>query len=96
MSAPADDQVVGPTGDLDAMTTPALKAELLAVVDAAQGRVVLDLHRVRFVDSTGLGALIAIANRARERQAVLVLRNPPSQLLRIMAMTQTYGEFRWG
>ena len=92
---PAGDPVLHPTGDLDARTAAALETEVLRVVGAA-GRVVLDLRQVRFVDSTGLGALIAVNTRARQQGLALVLRNPPSQLLRLMAITQTYGEFRWG
>ena len=96
MTALDGEHVLRPTGDLDARTSPLLTTRLRRVLDARDGRVVLDLGGLRFVDSTGLGALIAVAVRAREQDVTLVLRHPPSQLLRLMAITQTYGEFRWG
>ena len=56
-------------------------------------RVVIDLSGVTFMDSSGLGALIAISQAAEERGTSLVLRSPPPAVTRIMEMTATESVF---
>ena len=86
-----------PEGDLDVNATPGLRDRLFATLsDEATTQVVLDLHGLGFVDSTGLGLLIEAHAAARSRGVELLLRRPPSQLQRLMAMTQTYSTFAWG
>ncbi len=55
-------------GDLDAASSPQLKAGLLALLDAADRGVVVDLAGVPFIDSSGLGALVAGLKSARQRE----------------------------
>jgi anti-sigma B factor antagonist len=54
------------TGDVDISTVGGLRERLLALADGKQPLIV-DLNRVTFIDSAGLGALIAVARRAAER-----------------------------
>jgi anti-anti-sigma factor len=62
------------SGEIDLAVAPRLEAsgrELVATV--APGRLELDLGDVTFIDSSGLGALIALRNVAREHGCTLVL-----------------------
>ena len=87
---------VEPVGDLDITTAPGLRAELsLAFADETATSVVVTLQQVRFVDSSGLNALISAHLEAAERGVEFALRRPPFQLQRLMAITQTHGVFRW-
>ena len=45
---------------LDASVAPAFKRAVLNVIDSGESRLVLDLAGVEFVDSSGLGAMVAI------------------------------------
>jgi anti-sigma B factor antagonist len=45
---------------LDARAAPRFRDKLNELVDAGQRRVVVDLSAVEFVDSSGLGALVAL------------------------------------
>ena len=45
---------------IDAVAAMAFKEQVREVVRPTRGRVVLDLARVEFVDSSGLGSLVAI------------------------------------
>jgi anti-anti-sigma factor len=66
-------------------------------VEALDARIVIiDLRQLRFVDSSGLGALIALRDSTRAAGRRLLLRRPPAQLLRLMSITQTYNQFEWG
>jgi anti-sigma B factor antagonist len=51
------------TGDIDVSTVARLRERLFEVVDSGQPLIV-DLNRISFIDSTGLGVLIAAARRA--------------------------------
>lgn len=87
---------VAPVGDLDMTTATGLRSELsAAIADETATAVVVTLEQVRFVDSTGLNALIAAHVEAQARGVDFGLRRPPSQLQRLLAITQTHGLFRW-
>jgi anti-sigma B factor antagonist len=51
------------TGDIDISTVGGLRERLLALADGGQP-LILDLNGVSFIDSTGLGVLVAAARRA--------------------------------
>jgi anti-anti-sigma factor len=46
-------------GELNAMTSPALKSVLIDHAVEEDARVIVDLSAVPFIDSSGLGALVA-------------------------------------
>ena len=51
------------TGDIDMSTVPGLRERLFALADGGHPLIV-DLNRISFIDSAGLGVLIATARRA--------------------------------
>jgi anti-sigma B factor antagonist len=54
------------TGDIDVSTVGGLRERLLGLADGGEPLIV-DLNRVSFIDSTGLGVLVAVARRAYAR-----------------------------
>ena len=50
-------------GDLDMSTAPRLREHLFGLADSGQ-TLIVDLNRVTFIDSAGLGALVGTARRA--------------------------------
>ena len=57
--------VVVPVGDLDMAVAPELSQALKELIDQGRRQLVLDLGQVDYVDSAGLGALVASIKRAR-------------------------------
>jgi anti-anti-sigma factor len=53
-----DTQVVAPAGELDLATSRELGSALAAAAQYGAGRVVLDLRRLTFVDSSGISLII--------------------------------------
>ena len=51
--------VVQPTGRLNMVAAPALRKQLNDIVESGDNRIVVDLSATDFIDSSGLGALIA-------------------------------------
>ncbi len=51
--------VVALTGEIDLSTSPLLRATLVSLIDRGARELTVDLCDVTFVDSTGLGVLVA-------------------------------------
>ena len=50
----------------------------------AHPTITLDLRYVTFIDSTAIGALFVVANRAMEAGGALVLRNPSPSVIKAL------------
>jgi anti-sigma B factor antagonist len=79
--------VVAPTGRLDVAGAPALKDAISEAVKNGQPRVVLDMEGVSFVDSTGLGSVIAALKQIRGSQGDLRLAAPNQQVRVVLELT---------
>jgi anti-sigma B factor antagonist len=78
-------------GDLDMAATFKLEPALDRVLDDGEvEQVVLDVGDVPFVDSAGLGSLLSIRQRARERGIEMSIVNPSDALRRILDVTATH------
>lgn len=64
--------VVTISGDLDASAAPALKEQLFVCLDGGARRLIIDLSDTDFIDSTGLGVLVAGLKHARGRELCVV------------------------
>ncbi len=69
----ADGVVVMSTeGDLDVFSATQFKEDLFECIDAGARRLVIDMSRSEFIDSTGLGVLVAAAKHAPGRSLDVV------------------------
>ena len=57
--------IVAPRGDVDMAVADDIRGRLTGLVDKGQARLVLDLGAVMYIDSSGLGALVAAMKHAR-------------------------------
>jgi anti-sigma B factor antagonist len=84
--------VVGVSGEVDVYAAPELRERLSEIL--ADGRsVVVDLTDVGFLDSTGLGALVAARTSAAERGAELPLVCTHQRILKLFTITGLDGVF---
>lgn len=72
---------------LDASVAPGLKEQVSAVLPGAPTRVVIDLSGVSFVDSSGLGALVALLKRVGPTGS-LVLAGVQPPVAKLLALTR--------
>jgi|SRR5215467_495755 len=79
--------VVAPTGRLDVTGAPALKDAIGELIRGGQERVVIDMEGVSFVDSMGLGSVIAALKQIRNRQGELRLAAPNQQVRVVLELT---------
>ena len=79
--------VVAPTGRLDVAGAPALKDAISDVAKNGPPKVVIDMEGVSFVDSTGLGSVIAVLKQIRNRRGELRLAAPNQQVRVVLELT---------
>lgn len=75
-------------GDLDIVTSEDLKRRLARLVEEGTTTVTLDLRDVGFVDSSGLGALVAMHHFAEARGAQLVVQGAPHHVRNLFSLTR--------
>ena len=73
-------------GVLDAVTVSEVRPSLEAVVAEQPRRVVVDLSRLRLIDSCGVGALVAIYKKARANDCSLSVAGANQQPLAILKL----------
>jgi len=74
-------------GEIDVYTAPQLRERLIALVEGGATQVVVDLGRVEFLDSTGLGVLVGALKRLRVVGGELLLVCAQERLLKIFRIT---------
>lgn len=88
--------VVRAEGEVDVSTAPALRQRLYELPESA--KVVVDLSEVTFLDSTGLGVLVAALKRVRESDAggdlrLVVTRPQVSKVLEVTGLSTVFSVF---
>jgi anti-sigma B factor antagonist len=75
-------------GELDIVTAETCKRQLSEVVDGGATSLRLDLGELAFIDSSGLGALVAVHHHAVAAGAAVELTGVSSQVRRLMQITR--------
>ena len=83
--------VIAVAGEVDIATVPKLQQAISEVLAAPPARVEVDLAGVSFLDSTGIGALVAGRNRAAEIGVRFVVANPRSIVRRVLDVSGLLG-----
>lgn len=79
--------VVEVDGDVDAHTAPMVREAVLKLLDQGHRRFVLDMGFVSFMDSMGLGVIVAITKRLRENDGALRITSVSGRLRRIFELS---------
>jgi len=79
------------SGDVDLATATRLFETIMAVAPAPFHEVVVDLHGVTFMDSTGLSALIRAHRQLLSRDVRLVLVDPSPQVAHLVEVAHVEG-----
>jgi anti-sigma B factor antagonist len=80
-------------GSLDLATAPSVRAALIEAAAKGKHDIVVDLTKLEFLDSTGLGALIGAHRRALEHGGAVRLAVGEGAILRLLAITGLIGVF---
>jgi anti-sigma B factor antagonist len=74
-------------GEVDLYTSPQLRDAILRLTEEGENRIVIDLNNVSFMDSSGLGVLVAGLKRARERGGELALVFGEGSIQKVLGIT---------
>lgn len=88
--------VVAPVGELDLASVPRVRQAVVGVVADGTAHLVLDLSGVDFLDSIGLGLVVAIAKRARSHDGelrVAGVRDRLWSLFELVGLDEQYERF---
>ena len=80
---------------IDAANSPALRKDLVQLIESGTSQLVLDLDAVRFIDSSGLGMLVTLLKRAGMRGGVALcrLQAPVAATFRLARMDRIFPIF---
>lgn len=83
-------------GRLDGQQVGPVRQQLLELPERGDVRVVLDLERLEWIDSSGVGALITLFKRARTRGGdvkVAGLQRQPKEIFRLLRLEAAFEVF---
>ncbi|MBZ4683191.1 MAG: anti-sigma factor antagonist [Fusobacteriaceae bacterium] len=75
-------------GEIDVYTSIDLKLELNNLVDNGSRNIMIDLENVTYMDSSGLGVLVALLKRIKTEEGQLKLLNLPPSVAKIFELTR--------
>jgi anti-sigma B factor antagonist len=88
----AQTTIVSVEGELDLSSAPRLKWMMMDAFEAGRSRLVVDLSRTSFMDSTGLGVLIGVNKRLQPGTQLLIVC-PPGAVAQVFEFSGTDGAF---
>jgi anti-sigma B factor antagonist len=83
----AEHTVLEVGGEVDVYTAPRLRERLVELIDGGAHHIVVDLNRVDFLDSTGLGVLVGALKRVKAHDGSLSLVCTQDKILKIFKIT---------
>ena len=82
-----DRTIVEVGGEIDVYTAPKLREKLIELVSEGSYHIVVNLEKVDFLDSTGLGVLVGGLKRVRNHEGTLQLVCTQEKILKIFRIT---------
>lgn len=79
--------VVDVEGEVDVFTAPKLREQIIGLLTDGKDRIVVNLEKVDFMDSTGLGVLVGGLKRVKEKEGSLALAGAHGTVLRVLSVT---------
>ena len=74
-------------GEVDVFTAPKLREKIIALLDGGSDHLVVNLEKVLFMDSTGLGVLVGGLKRVKEKNGELAIAGAQGTVLRVLSVT---------
>jgi len=90
-----DEAIVKLAGELDIDSADALERTVAELHTTGHDRIVVDLSRVEFIDSTGLRVLLGLHRSSEREGRLLGLVRGPRPVHRMFELTATAPLFHW-
>jgi anti-sigma B factor antagonist len=86
-STQGNSSVVTLRGEIDVYTAPRLRQALIDLVEGGATDIVVDMAKVDFLDSTGLGVLVGGLKRVKSKEGELRLVVTQDRIMKIFDIT---------
>ena len=81
-------------GEIDLYNAQALKKEIQNFIDNNIPKIVVNLNKASYIDSSGIGVLIVCSNNAKKADCALELAEVPDNLKRVFELTRLNNFFK--
>jgi anti-sigma B factor antagonist len=85
-SQKGNQKVLSLTGELDLYSAPRVKKFLYQNIDSSVANMIIDLRNVRYIDSSGIGILIAAKKKMKEVNGTIALANLNNDVRKIFRL----------
>lgn len=82
-----DFEIIEVGGEVDVYTAPKLREAIVTAIEAGHTRLIIDVEKVDFLDSTGLGVLVGALKRVRADGGSLDIVCTHERILKIFGIT---------
>ena len=83
-----DRWIVLPEGEIDIYTSPKFKQKVLDAFDKDEKDILIDCKELEYMDSTGLGSLIYILKKVKEKDYKIYIDNIKPNIKKLFDITQ--------
>ena len=80
--------IVFPEGEIDIYTSPKFKQKVLDAFDKDEKDILIDCKELEYMDSTGLGSLIYILKKVKEKDYKIYIDNIKPNIKKLFDITQ--------
>lgn len=92
-----DFDVIEVSGEIDVYTAPRLREAIVGIVEGGRTKLIIDVEKVDFLDSTGLGVLVGALKKVRAAGGSLDIVCTHERIIKIFAITgldKVFGLYR--
>jgi len=75
-------------GEVDIYTCPQLKDTIIRLIDEGCYHIVIDMSKVPYIDSAGLGVLVGARRRVGEHDGSISIVNPNPSVFKVLEITR--------
>jgi len=88
-----DKIVIKCKGEIEIHAAPDLKDEIKIQVNSGANMIIIDMNDVTYIDSSGLGAVVAGRISAIRKNVRLILVHIPAEIIKLMKKMKLYNLF---
>lgn len=85
--AEGDFDVIEVAGEIDVYTAPRLREAIVGIVESGRTKLIVDVEKVDFLDSTGLGVLVGALKKVRATGGSLDIVCTHERIIKIFSIT---------
>ena len=86
--------ILSPVGEMDLYNAPTLRYKVEGLITENKKQIIINLMQVSYIDSSGIGALIAALTKLKKSGGILKISNASSSIAKIFALTELTSFFQ--